>query len=583
LDEAPGGPRTDNDHIAAAFDEIADLLDLQGIAFKPVAYRRAARNIQSMEDDINKIAAEGKLEDIPGVGKAMAKKIDEMVKTGKLAYLDELRSQVPKGLVELLGIPDVGPKTAVILYKELGITSSAMLKNAVLNHKLRGIKGFGEKTEERILRGITTVESKAGRTLLGTALPVAEAFVEYLRQSQSLQKISVAGSLRRGKETVGDIDILVGDDEPGAIMDTFVAYGEVGDVLMKGPTKSSVRLKNGLQVDIRAVEAKSWGAALCYFTGSKEHNVSMRRIGVEMGLKLNEYGLFERDSGKLVTGATEEQVYKALGLRYVEPELRENSGELEASRENKLPRLLKKEELLGDFHVHTSWSDGVNKIEDVVSAAATKGYEYVAITDHSQSLRIANGLSSDSLKKQIEAVRKADELRDGEIRVLAGSEVDIKADGSLDFPSSLLKDLDIVVGSVHSRFKMEKADMTKRVTTALESGRIDILGHPTGRLIGQRPPYELDLGLVFSSAKSSGVCLELNSFPDRLDLSDVNCRLAKDAGVKVAIATDAHSVDQMAYIRYGLITARRGWLERDNVLNSVRGKDIIRQLHGGRR
>lgn len=572
----------DNGEIAAVFDEIADLLDLQGVAFKPIAYRRAARNIESMEMDINEVATDGRLEDIPGVGKAMAKKIEEMIRTGKLAYLDDLRSEVPSGLVELLKIPDVGPKTAVVLHNELGITSVAMLKEAVLSHRLHGIKGFGEKTEERILQGIRTVESKSGRTLMGIALPVAEAFVDYLKESLPLEKISLAGSLRRGGETVGDIDILVGDDKPAAIMDAFVSYPEVDELMMKGPTKSSVRLRNGLQVDIRAVESKSWGAALCYFTGSKEHNVSMRRIGVEKGLKLNEYGLFERESGTMVAGATEEGVYEALGLRYVEPEIRENSGELEASKQGTLPVLVNRAEIRGDFHVHTSWSDGASKVEDVVSKAVAKGYEYIAITDHSQSLRIANGLSPERLRKQIEVVRKADELGGGRVRVLAGSEVDIKADGSLDFPSSLLKNLDIVIGSVHSRFKMEKNEMTKRVVNAVSSGQIDILGHPTGRLIGKRAPYALDLEKVFSAARISGVCMELNSFPDRLDLADANCRHAMNSGVKVAIATDAHSVEQMDYIKYGITTARRGWLEAKDVLNTVRGKDILKRLHGGR-
>lgn len=572
----------DNSEIAAVFDEIADLLDLQGVAFKPVAYRRAARNIESMEMSINEVAADGKIEDIPGVGKAMAKKIEELISTGKLAYLDDLRSEVPPGLVELLRIPDVGPKTALVLYNELGITSMATLKDAVLNHRLHGIKGFGQKTEERILQGIRTVESKGGRTLMGVALPIAEAFVDYLKEALPLDKISLAGSLRRGRETVGDIDILVGDDKPVAVMDAFVSYPEVSELLMKGPTKSSVRLRNGLQVDIRAVDSKSWGAALCYFTGSKEHNVSMRRIGVEKGLKLNEYGLFERESGTMVAGGTEGEVYEALGLRYVEPEIREDSGELEAAKHGTLPALVSRTDVRGDFHVHTSWSDGANKIEDVVSAALAKGYDYIAITDHSQSLRIANGLSPERLRKQIDIVRKTDELFGGRIRVLAGSEVDIRADGSLDFPSSLLKNLDIVIGSVHSRFKMEKNEMTKRVVDAVSSGQLDILGHPTGRLIGKRAPYALDLEKVFSAARDSGVCMELNSFPDRLDLADVSCRHAMNSGVKVAIATDAHSVEQMDYIKYGIVTARRGWLEAKDVLNTVRGKDIFGRLHGGR-
>jgi DNA polymerase (family 10) len=572
----------DNEDVATVLFEIADLLDLQGVAFKPNAYRRAARNINALEEDINKIAAEGRLRDIPGVGEAMTKKIEELVATGKLDYLTQLRSEVPPGLVEILKIPDVGPKTAMVLYKELGISTVDGLKEAALNHKLHGIKGFGEKTEERILQGVRIVESKGGRTLLGLALPLAESYVEYLKASRPLDMISVAGSLRRGKETVGDIDILVGDDDPAGIMDSFVSYQEVDEILMKGPTKSSVRLKDGIQVDIRAVETKSWGAALCYFTGSKEHNVTMRAIGVSMGLKLNEYGLFTRDTGKRVAGETEEDVYRALGLSYVEPELRENSGELELAREGRLPELVRNDQILGDLHVHTDWSDGVDKIDEVVSGAANRGYEYVAITDHSQSLRIANGLSADRLRSQIDSIRKKEDSEGRKIRVLAGSEVDIKADGSLDFPNSLLKDLDLVIGSVHSGFKRSKAETTARLVKAIESGRIDIFGHPTGRLIGQRNPYEVDLDKVFDAARSAGVCMEINSHPDRLDLSDVHCRQAKDAGVMMAIGTDAHRTEHLSYIRYGIITARRGWLERKDVINTLRWKDLSKRLHGGK-
>lgn len=572
----------DNQGVAAVFYEIADLLDLQGVAFKPAAYRRAARNIESMEEDINKLASEGKVKDIAGVGEAMAKKIDEMLTTGKLRYLEELRSELPEGLLDILRVPDVGPRTAMILYKELGITSLQQLKEAAVAKRLRGLKGFGEKTEQRILQGIDTLEAKGKRTLLGEALPVAEAYVEHLRESQKLDKISIAGSLRRGRETVGDIDILVGDDEPSSIMESFVTYPKVSDILMKGPTKSTVRLKNGLQVDIRAVETKSYGAALCYLTGSKEHNVYMRRVGVEMGLKLNEYGLFERDSGKLVAGATEEEVYEALGFRYIEPELRENSGEFAAAKEGRLPKLVKREEVRGDFHVHTDWSDGSNTIQQVVDSARGRGYEFVAITDHSQSMKIAGGLSPEDLRKQLAEVRKADSAASGRLRVLAGTEVDIKSDGSLDFPKPLLKDLDVVVASVHSRFKMDKDEMTKRVVAAVESGSMDILGHPTGRLIGERTGYQLDMQEVFEAARASGVSMEINSFPNRLDLGDINCRTAKEAGVRVAIGTDAHHVDQMGFIRLGVITARRGWLEAKDVLNTVKAKDLDRHLRGRR-
>ena len=568
----------ENKEVAAIFFEVADILDLQGVAFKPNAYRRAARSIEDLDEEISKIASEGRLTDIPGVGDSVAKKIEEILKTGELTYLKKLRAQIPPGLLRILSIPDVGPKTAMLLHKELGIETVEGLKKAAEEHRLRGLKGFGQKSEEKILQGIQTLESKGKRMLLGDAYPVGTSYVEYLESSASPTHVSVGGSLRRGRETIGDIDILVGDDHPAHVMDAFVSYPGVREVLMKGSTKSSVVLKSGLQVDIRVVGTKSWGSALIYFTGSKDHNVTIRGIGVQMGLKLNEYGLFERESGKMIAGATEDEVYTALGLRWMPPEIREDSGEVEAAKVNKLPVLVEQGDIKGDLHVHTEWSDGVGTIDDILVSAISRRYEYVAITDHSQSLKITNGLSPERLRKQIDAVRKAGEAREGRIVAMAGSEVDIKPDGSLDFPVSLLKDLDVVIGSVHSRFKMDREEMTKRMVTAIESGRIDILGHPTGRLIGERDPYDFDMEKVFSAAKASGVCMEVNSFPDRLDLKDVHCRLAGQSGVRVAIGTDAHRAEQMDYIRFGVITARRGWLGKKDVLNTLNTRDLMSYL-----
>ena len=571
----------DNSEIAAVLYEVADLLELQGVSFKPQAYRRAARSIEQLDTPLSQLSAEGRLEEVSGVGEALSKKIEEMLSTGELGYLDKLRAEVPEGLVRILEVPDVGPKTAMLLHKELGISSVEELKEAVLAHRLRGMKGFGEKTEERILQGIRVLESKGGRMLLGEALPLAEAYVEYLRSTQSIDRISVAGSLRRGRDTVGDIDILVGDDRPAAVIDAFAAYPSVEEVLMKGPTKCSVRLDGGLQVDIRAVETRSYGAALQYFTGSKEHNVSLRRIGVEMGLKLNEYGLFERDSDRMVASSTEEEVYSALGLAYIPPEIRENSGEIEAAREGRLPELVSLGQVRGDLHVHTDWSDGSDTIGAVVAEAERRGYEYVAITDHSQSLRIANGLTPERLRRQVDAVRKAEGAARG-MRVLAGSEVDIKADGSLDMPATVLKDLDIVVASVHSRFKMERAEMTRRVVAAVSSGQIDVLGHPTGRLIGQRSPYDIDLQAVLDAAAEHGVCMEVNCFPDRLDLRDVDCRAAGAKGVRVSLGSDSHRTGHMGFIRLGVITARRGWLGPGDVLNTMDASRLAGHLSGRR-
>ncbi len=571
-----------NDEVAALLYEIADLLDLQGVAFKPQAYRRAARNIEEMDDDIDKLSSEGKLGDIPGVGDAMVKKIGEFLEKGKLQYLEDLRSEVPPGLVEIIRIPDVGPKTAQILYKELGIKSVDELKRAVLDHRLHGLKGFGEKTEERILQGIRTLETTGGRLLLGEALPVAEAYVAHMRSSLSIDTVSIAGSLRRGKETIGDIDILVGHDAPEKAMDAFTTYDQVDQVIMRGPTKSSARLQSGLQVDLRVVQAGSWGAALQYFTGSKEHNVTVRGMAIERGFKLNEYGLFERESGKLVAGETEESVYRALGLPLIPPELREDQGEIDAALNGKLPDLVEIGDIKGDLHVHTRWSDGSDDIEEIAASAAWRGYGYVAITDHSQSLRIANGLSREDLLKQVDAVRKAQETVQGDLRLLAGSEVDIKADGSLDFPQEVLRELDIVIGSVHSRFKTPKKEMTERVVKAIQSG-IDILGHPTGRLIGQRAAYEVDIDAVLDAAKSSGVCLEVNCFPDRLDLSDAHCHMAKERGVRVALGTDSHSIEHMGNMRLGVLNARRGWLEPKDVLNTMDADALEGWLRSRRR
>ncbi|MCJ7561891.1 MAG: DNA polymerase/3'-5' exonuclease PolX [Thermoplasmata archaeon] len=571
----------DNSEVAAVFHEIADLLEIQGVSFRPQAYRRAAQNIGQMEDPLLDVMKDGELEELPGIGKAMARTIQELLETGELEYLKTLRAEVPSGLLELIRIPNVGPKTAMLLHRELGISSLEQLKKANDEHRLAVMKGLGEKTEERIRQGILLVEASVGRTLLGEALPMAEAYMEHLRGSNDMM-MSVAGSLRRGKDTVGDIDILVGSDDPAAIMDAFISYPLVDAVIASGSTKSSVRLKGGMQVDIRAVEPSSYGAAQQYFTGSKEHNVALRRIGVEKGLKLNEYGLFERDSGREVASATEEDVYRALGFPLIPPELREGSGEIEAALNGALPELINEDQVLGDFHVHTDWSDGANTIDEMVASAIAKGYEFVAITDHSQSLRIANGLTPERLNDQVRKVREADERADGRIRVLAGSEVDIKVDGSLDFPDDVLMDLDVVIGSVHSRFQMDKREMTARVVNAIESGMIDILGHPTGRLLGQRAPYGIDLPAVLDAAAMNGVCVEINSFPDRLDLKAEDCRAAKGHGVVVSIGTDSHSIEHMDFIRLGVITARRGWLEAKDVLNTYSAPEVLKILRSRR-
>ena len=572
-----------NSDVARMFYEIADLLELQRISFKPQAYRRAASAIEQLEVDVEDVVREGKHKDIPGVGVAIAKKIEEIVQTGKLEYLDTLKAEVPPGLLELLTVPDVGPKTAMQLYRELGVSSVDELKKAAEEQKLRSLKGFGAKAEERILAGIRTLESAGGRSLLGEALPVARAYLSYLEDKLPSDMMSVCGSLRRGKDTIGDIDILVGSDDPDTVTKAFVSYDLISDVSASGPTKSSVRLQNAMQVDLRVVERSSYGAALQYFTGSKEHNVQIRRIGVERGLKVNEYGVFERDTDNVVAADSEEAVYEAVGLPWIPPELREDSGEIDAAKNGNLPSLVERSDVRGDFHIHTEWSDGSDSVEGVVEAAAAREYDFLAITDHSASLTIANGLSPDRLKKQVKEIRLVADKYADSIAVLAGSEVDIKPDGSLDFASSLLKELDVVIASIHSKLKMGKAEMTARIVKAMESGDVDIIGHPTARIIGRRDPIDVDMQKLFEVAAENGVAMEVNAFPDRLDLRDAHCRLAKEFDVPVAIGTDAHSVRHLDYLEFGIITARRGWLEARDVLNTFEPDLMMAKLGGGRR
>ncbi len=571
-----------NRDVSAVFYEIADILELQGVQFKPQAYRRAAAAIEQLDVEITSAVANGSHREIPGVGAAIAKKIEELVRTGNLEYLEQLRAETPPGLLEIIRVPDIGPKTAAALQKELGISSLEELKEAALAGRVRQLKGFGERTEERILSGIRTLESKGRRAYLGEALPVAEACVEYLKGQLHLEHIQICGSLRRGKETIGDIDILVGSVDSNATTEAFVRYDPVEEVIVSGPTKTSVRLVGGLQVDLRVVEPSSYGAALQYFTGSKEHNVLVRKLGIEKGLKVNEYGVFDRDSGRTIAGDTEDGVYGALGLPWIPPELREDAGEIDAARQGTLPELLRTSDVNGDLHVHSDWSDGSDTIDDIVSEVATRGYSFIAITDHTQSLTIANGLPPEKVLAQIDSIRSAEQRVGGRVRVFAGSEVDILADGSLDLPSSVLKELDLVIASVHSRLRMGQEEMTDRIVTAIQSGEVDIIGHPTGRIIGRRDPAQMDFAAVLEAAKDSGVMMEINSFPDRLDLRDAHCRMAKEAGVMMSIGTDAHSIRHLDYLGFGIITARRGWLERGDVLNTLDAAGVEKRLRGRR-
>ncbi len=517
---------------------------------------------------------QGTLESVPGIGEALAKKITELVKTRKLEYLERLKKEVPTGLIDLLAIPGLGPKKVSALYKNLGISSIENLKKAATNGELRSLEGFGEITERNILRGIQLLEKTSGRVLLNIAYEDGMKYLRYLEKCKKIHKISIAGSLRRMKETIGDLDILTCSKDPAAVMEYFVHYPEVSQVLAKGTTKSSVLLNDTLQVDLRIVEEKSYGAALQYFTGSKDHNVALRSLAIKKGFKLNEYGLFDKTTEKYIAGKTEEDVYKKIGMQYIEPELRENRGEFEAAKKKiTLPNLVGYDEIKGDFHVHSSWSDGSDSIETIASVAQKRGYLFIGITDHSQSLKIANGLNEERVQKKINEIKKVNK-KFPNLRMFCGTECDIKTDGTLDYSNKILKQFDFVYIGIHTAFKMEKETMTKRITKGMDNEHVDFIAHPTGRLIGKRDPYEVDIEQIIDAAKETDTKLEINAFPDRLDLDDIHVKLAKEQGVQFVLGTDSHSINHFDFMRFGIATARRGWLEKKDILNAYSIQEI---------
>jgi DNA polymerase (family 10) len=567
-----------NKMVADTLYLIADLLDLKGeVFFKTRAYRMAAQTIEAMDEDVETFLKQGTLESIPGIGEALAKKITELLTTGKLKYLEDLKKEVPTGLVDLLSIPGLGPKKVAAMYSKLGITTLKELQEAAAAGKLRGLFGFGETTEKNILRGIQLLEKTSGRVLLDRAYMDGMEYITYLKTCKQIQNIDIAGSLRRMKETIGDIDILVSSKDPDSVMDCFVAFPMVERVLAKGSTKTSVLLNDNLQVDLRVVEEKSYGAALQYFTGSKDHNVTLRSLAIKKGFKLNEYGLFDKDTERFIVGKTEADIYKKIGFPYIEPELRENRGEFEAARNNQLPQLVGYDDILGDLHVHSEWSDGTDSMDRIVQAAQKRRYRYIGIADHSQSLTIANGLSEARVAKKLAEIKKL-QKQFPKITILAGTECDIKTDGTLDYSNKILKKFDYVIIGIHTAFKMEKSAMTKRIMSALENEHVDILAHPTGRLLGRRDAYEVDVDDIIDAAKRTGTRLEINAVPERLDLDDVHAKQAKDHGVQLTIGTDSHNIQHFDFMRFGIATARRGWLEKKDILNTLPPKNVLKAL-----
>ncbi len=557
-----------NKDVANLLYEIADILEIQDVKFKPQAYRRAAQNIESLGEDIENIHHNDTLQDIPGIGEAIAKKIGEFLDTGELRYLDTLKNEVPEGLLAMLDIPGLGPKKVAMLHKELAISSIEHLKSACEGHELERIKGLGAKTQENILKGIQLLESSKGRYLLNQALGNGESLKNHLLTLSSIKEIHLAGSLRRMKETVGDIDILVSSQTPAEVMNRFVEYEDVAEVIMKGDTKSSIRLSDGMQVDIRVVPRESLGAALQYFTGSKEHNVSVRKVAISKGLKINEYGVFKKETNEMIAGDDEINVYKALGLAYIPPELRENRGEVELAQKKTMPKLIEQKDVKGDLHVHSDYSDGVSSIEEMVAASKKLGYSYIAVCDHSESLRIAGGLSRDKLKEQFTEIRKINDTND-DFHVFSSLECNIKSDGSLDIEKGMESELDFITGAIHTSFKLNEKEMTHRIKSAMENEKVKVLAHPTGRLLQKREAYKVNLDELIDCAKANSVVFEINSFPDRLDLNDINVKYAKERDMKFAISTDAHNTNHLEYMRFGVSTARRGWLEKEDVINTM--------------
>lgn len=545
--------------IADIFEKIADILEIKNDnQFKIRAYLRAAQSLRNLSGDIEEMANEGRLEEIPGIGKDLAEKIAEYLKDGNIKHYDELARTIPSGVLEMLHIPGVGPKTVKLFYEKLNIKSMKQLEKMARSHKLGELPGVKEKTEQNILRGINLLKEARGQILLDKALIIADSMVKYLKKSKAVKKIEIAGSLRRMKEVVHDIDILVISKKPGQVMEQFVKYPEMEEILAKGETKSSILLDSGAQVDLRVVDEDCFGAALLHFTGSKDHNVQLRSIAKSRGIKLNEYNKF----------STEKKVYKTLGLNFIPPELREASGEVEYALKNKFPKLIEPGDIKCDVHCHSTYSDGYNSMEEMALAAKKSGYSHLVVTDHSQSLRVANGLPIERLMKQIDEVKKLNK-RLSNFTLFSGSEVDVDRDGNLDYPDEILAKLDFVIAAVHSGFKGTKEQMTRRAVRALSNKYVHSLAHPTGRLIGEREPYQVDFTAVLKTARENNKFLEINTYPKRLDLDSREARHAKEAGVMIALGSDSHRAEQLPNIKLGVAVGRRGWLEKKDVLNTL--------------
>lgn len=558
-----------NAELARVFQDIADLLEIKGEnVFKVRAYQRAARAIEHLPAEAELLLKQDRLKDIPGVGESIAQKITELLSTGRLEYYEKLKAESPEGISTLLSIPGIGPKTAMKFARELGIKTIEELEKAILEGRVAALDRMGEKTAENILKSIQTLRRKDLRIPIGTAMPLVEKIVDALKGCPGLRNLTPAGSLRRFRETVGDLDIMGTADDPDSVIQCFVTLPEVRQVVARGPTKATIITNEGFQVDLRLVEHESFGSLLQYFTGSKQHNIVLREKARRRGLKLSEYGITSLDTETTEHFTTEEDFYHRLCLQYIPPELREATQEIEMAEAQTLPRLVEAGDIKGDFHIHTDWSDGHESIEQMALAAKARGYEYIAITDHSGGRGIAHGLDPERVEKQEEEIRRVEENVGG-IRLLHGIEVDIRADGSLDFPDEILSRLEVVVAAVHSAMGQEKGKMTRRVVKAMRNPYVHIVAHPTCRLLGEREPVEIEMEEVLQVARETGTALEINAMPPRLDLKDIHVFRARELGVKLTIGTDAHSSAQLDFMRYGVAVARRGWCQAKDLLNTL--------------
>ena len=568
-----------NKEIAATFHSLADILEIKGDdGFHVNAYRRVARIIEDLAVDVAVLSEAGELTTLPGVGAGTAARIEEYLRTGKMKEHEAERKTLPRGLLELLEVSGLGPKTIGLVWKSLNVKSLAGLKRALRGGTILDLPGMGTKKVENIQAAIRAYESRSGRLTLGAVLPTAESVAAELREATGIADVTLAGSVRRFRETIGDVDVLVASPKPGPVIAAFTQLDSVAEVLAAGTTKASVRTADALQVDLRVVKPTSWGAALMYFTGSASHNVLLRGLAQNLGMKLNEYGLFKGD--RRVASKTEAAVFRKLGLSYIPPELREDRGEIEAALAGELPELIELSDIRGDLHIHSDWSDGHATIEEMARAAKKRGYRYISVNDHTRALGVAHGLSVERLEAQMEEIDALGKRLKG-FTVLKGTEVDILSDGSLDLPDELLERLDVVVASIHSGFGQSQDRITGRILSAVDNPHTDIIGHPTGRLLGKREPYAVDLGRVMERAAETWTALEINAWHERLDLNDVNSRRAAELGAPIVISTDAHHPDQLGMMELGVRTARRGWLTPANVLNTLPARALLGRLGPG--